>query len=261
MDLGIAGKVALVLGASGGLGGGSARALAAEGARVVCAGRDISKLDATVAAIRNAGGEATSVELDLSDLTRIDPVVSQIERSIGDVDILVNVSGGPAPSVVQGQPIDTWRAQFEAMVLSIISLTDRVLPGMRQNGWGRIITNTSTGPLVPISNLGLSNTLRSSLHGWSKSLANQVAADGITSNIVAPGRIATARVEKVDADAAERQGLSVAEVEARSQAQIPVGRYGTTDEYGAVVAFLASQQASYITGSIIRVDGGMVPSV
>ncbi|MGV1033762.1 MAG: SDR family oxidoreductase [Microbacteriaceae bacterium] len=261
MDFGIAGKVALVLGASGGLGGGSARALAAEGVRVVCAGRDLAKLDQTVAAIRAAGGEASAVQLDLADLSQIDPVVSQIERSVGSIDILVNISGGPTPSVVQGQPLDTWRAQFEAMVLSIIALTDRVLPGMRQNGWGRIITNTSTGPISPISNLGLSNTLRSSLHGWSKSLSNQVGADGVTCNIVVPGRIATARVEKVDADAAERQGVPVAEIEAKSAALIPVGRYGTSDEYGAVVAFLASQQASYVTGSIIRVDGGMVPSV
>lgn len=261
MDLGIAGKVALVLGASGGLGGGAARALAAEGVRVVCAGRDLSKLDATVAAIRQAGGEASAVRLDLSDIASIDDVVSQIERSVGSIDILVNVSGGPVPSVVQGQPLDTWRAQFEAMVLSIIALTDRVLPGMRQNGWGRIITNTSSGPITPISNLGLSNTLRSSIHGWSKSLSNQVAADGVTCNVVVPGRIATARVEKVDADAAERSGRPLADVIAESEASIPVGRYGTSDEYGAVVAFLASQQATYVTGSIVRVDGGMIPSV
>lgn len=261
MDLGIAGKVALVLGASGGLGGGAARALAAEGVRVVCAGRDLSKLDATVAAIRQAGGEASAVRLDLSDIASIDDVVSQIERSVGSIDILVNVSGGPVPSVVQGQQLDTWRAQFEAMVLSIIALTDRVLPGMRQNGWGRIITNTSSGPITPISNLGLSNTLRSSIHGWSKSLSNQVAADGVTCNVVVPGRIATARVEKVDADAAERSGRPLADVIAESEASIPVGRYGTSDEYGAVVAFLASQQASYVTGSIVRVDGGMIPSV
>lgn len=261
MDLGIQGKVALVLGASGGLGGGAARALAAEGVRVVCAGRNLSKLDETVSAIRAAGGEATSVQLDLSDISSIDGVVSHIERSVGGIDILVNVSGGPAPSVVQGQPLDTWRAQFEAMVLSIIALTDRIVPGMRQRGWGRIITNTSTGPITPISNLGLSNTLRSSLHGWSKSLANQVAADGVTCNIVAPGRFATARVEKVDADAAEKQGKTIAQVVAESEASIPVRRYGTTDEYGAVVAFLASQQASYVTGSIIRIDGGIIPSV
>lgn len=261
MDLGIAGKVALVLGASGGLGRGAARALAAEGVRVVCAGRDLGKLDDTVRRIREAGGDASSVRLDLADVASIDDVVSHIERSIGSIDILVNVSGGPAPSVVQGQPLDTWRAQFEAMVLSVIALTDRIVPGMQQRGWGRIITNTSSGPITPISNLGLSNTLRSCIHGWSKSLANLVAADGVTVNVVVPGRIATARVEKVDADAAERLGRPLAEVVAESEATIPVRRYGTTDEYGAVVAFLASQQASYVTGSIVRVDGGMIPSV
>ncbi|MFM6974294.1 MAG: SDR family oxidoreductase [Agromyces sp.] len=261
MDFGIAGKVALVLGASGGLGGGAARALAAEGVRVVCAGRDLAKLDETVARIRAAGGEATSMHLDLSDIAAIDDVVGRIERSVGGIDILVNISGGPTPSVVQGQPLDTWRSQFEAMVLSIIALTDRVLPGMRHRGWGRIITNTSSGPIAPISNLGLSNTLRSSLHGWSKSLSQQVAADGVTCNVVVPGRILTPRVQKVDADAAERLGKPLDEVIAASEASIPAKRYGTTDEYGAVVAFLASEQASYVNGSIVRVDGGLIPSV
>ena len=261
MDFGISGKVALVLGASGGLGGGAARALGAEGVHVLCAGRNEAKLVETALKIVAAGGSASAVRLDLSEVASVDAVVSEIEASVGPIDILLNISGGPAPSVVHGQPLDTWRAQFESMVLSIIALTDRVLPGMRSRGWGRIITGTSSGPIAPIGNLGLSNTLRSSLHGWSKSLANQVAADGVTCNVVVPGRIATARVAAVDAGVADRTGRPLSEVQAESARAIPVGRYGTPEEFGAAVAFLASQQAGYITGSILRVDGGVIPSV
>lgn len=261
MDLGIAGKVALVLGASGGLGGGSARALAAEGVRVVATGRDTTKLDALVSSIVSAGGQASKAMLDLQDIDSISGVITKVEETVGPIEILVNISGGPPPGVVQGQPLSLWRDQFEAMILSVIALTDRVLPGMRERGWGRIITNTSSGPISPIPQLGISNTLRSSLHGWSKSLSTQIAQEGITSNIIVPGRIATARVEKLDADAAERSGKPQSEVIAASEAAIPAGRYGTVEEFGATVAFLASQQASYITGSIIRVDGGLIPSV
>ncbi|HLP22483.1 MAG TPA: SDR family oxidoreductase [Microbacteriaceae bacterium] len=261
MELGIRGKVALVLGASGGLGGGAARALAAEGVVVVCAGRDRGRLDGIVAEIVHAGGVAHAVQLDLADRSRIDAVVTDIEERIGGIDILVNVSGGPAPSGVAAQPLDTWTEQFNSMVLAIIALTDRVLPGMRERRWGRIITNTSSGPIAPIANLGLSNTLRSSLHGWSKSLANEVAREGVTSNVVVPGRIHTARIDALNARAAEQSGRPLDEVAEAFAQEIPTGRYGTVDEYGAVVAFLASVQASYITGSQIRVDGGLIPSV
>lgn len=261
MDLGIAGKIALVLGASGGLGGGSARALAAEGVTVVCAGRNRAKLDALTADIDTNGGRAHAALLDLTDVASIDDVVTRIEREVGAIDILVNMSGGPAPSGVAAQPLETWAREFEAMVLSIIALTDRVLPGMRERRWGRIITNTSSGPIAPIANLGLSNALRSSLHGWSKTLATEVAADGVTSNIVVPGRIHTARIDALNARAAAETGEPIEGVAERFAAEIPARRYGTVDEYGAVVAFLASVQAGYVTGSIIRVDGGLIPSV
>lgn len=261
MDFGIAGKVALVSGASGGLGGGAARALAAEGVTVVATGRNLDALAQTVADIEAAGGRAVARRLDLADVASIEPLVAEVEQSVGPIDILVNVSGGPKPSSVIGQSAEAWRENFEAMILSIISITDRVLPGMRERGWGRIITNTSSGPVAPIPNLGISNTLRASLHGWSKALSNEIAADGVTSNILVPGRINTNRVRTVDGARAEREGRPVAEVTAESLATIPAGRYGTPDEYGAVVAFLASQQAAYLTGSIIRVDGGAIPSV
>jgi 3-oxoacyl-[acyl-carrier protein] reductase len=147
------------------------------------------------------------------------------------------------------------------MVSSLIQLTDKVLPDMHNAGWGRIITSTSSGVIAPIANLGMSNTLRMALVGWSKTLASEVAGDGITVNVMVPGRISTQRLGQLDAARAGREGTSVEEVAAKSAASIPAKRYGKPEEYGAVAAFLASQQASYMTGSVIRVDGGMIPSI
>jgi 3-oxoacyl-[acyl-carrier protein] reductase len=147
------------------------------------------------------------------------------------------------------------------MVLSVIAITDRVLPGMRVRGWGRVITSTSSGVVVPIPNLGISNALRLSLVGWSKTLAREVARDGITANIVLPGRIATDRIRFLDEAKAKREGRPVEEVAAESTSSIPIGRYGRPEEYGDVVAFLASERASYLTGSVIRVDGGLIASI
>jgi 3-oxoacyl-[acyl-carrier protein] reductase len=147
------------------------------------------------------------------------------------------------------------------MVLGVIALTDRVLPAMRERRWGRVITTTSSGVVAPIPGLALSNVLRLSLVGWSKTLAREVASDGITVNVVVPGRIATGRVRELDEARAEREGSTVEAVVASSLAAIPAGRYGDPDEYAAAVAFLAGEPASYITGAMIRVDGGQIPSI
>lgn len=261
MDLGIKGKVALVTASSSGLGAAIATVLAEEGAAVAITGTNAEKLAATATAIRAKGGTVISLVWDLGDLTLIEPMIAKVEAELGPIDILVNNTGGPPASPASGQPQDVWLKHFNAMVLSVIAITDRVLPGMKARQWGRIITSTSMGVVVPIPNLGMSNTLRASLVGWSKTLSREVAKEGITVNVMAPGRILTDRTRALDAGAAKREGKSVEEVSAASAAQIPMGRYGDTREFADVAAFLASTRASYVTGSVIRVDGGVIPNV
>ncbi len=261
MDLNIAGKVALVCGAGSGLGRAIAQSLAAEGAIVAVTGRTKEKLEETVALITQQGGKAEAWPLDLSQPQTFSSVLDEIRAAIGPISILINNSGGPPPSPITSVAVQTWQQQFNAMVSSLMELTNLVLPDMQTAGWGRIITSTSSGVEAPIANLGISNSLRMALLGWSKTLASEVAAAGITSNILIPGRIATERVGQLDAAKAKRESSDVQTVKEKSIATIPVGRYGHPEEYGAAAAFLASTQASYITGSVMRVDGGMISAI
>lgn len=261
MELGIKGKTALVFGGAGGLGGAISQALAAEGANIVLADINAEALAIAAEKLQSTGVQTMAMTWDLADLSVIDATIGAIEDRFGGVDILVNNTGGPPPTPAAGQSPELWSKHFQAMVLSVIAITDRVLPGMRARKWGRIVTSTSSGVIAPIPNLGVSNALRMSLVGWSKTLAREVGGDGITANIVLPGRVATARITFLDEQKAKREGRTVAEVAAESTASIPLGRYGRPEEYGSVVAFLASQQAGYMTGSVIRVDGGMISSI
>src|SRR3982750_4237578 len=261
MDLGLQDKTALVLGAGGGLGRAIAKSLAGEGARVAVGDIKAESLEPTMQDITAAGSEGLPLTWDLADLSLIDGHVSSIERRFGPVDVLINNTGGPPPTPASGQAPELWRKHFQAMVLSVIALTDRVLPGMRERKWGRIITSTSSGVVAPIPNLGISNALRLSLVGWSKTLAREVGRDGVTANIVLPGRIATGRITFLDEQKAKRENRSIDDVVTESTGSIPLGRYGRPEEYADVVTFLASERASYVTGSVIRVDGGLIASI
>jgi 3-oxoacyl-[acyl-carrier protein] reductase len=261
MDLGIHNKTALVLGGGGGLGRAIAQVLAGEGVQVAVAGIHAQSIEATTAALKATGAKGIGLVWDLADLSVIDANVAKVEAELGPVDILVNITGGPPPTPASGQEPALWSKQFQAMVLSVIAMTDRVLPKMRGRRWGRIITSASSGIVAPIPNLGLSNALRLSLVGWSKTLAREVARDGVTANVIVPGRIATDRVRFLDEARAKREGRRVEEIVAESENSIPSGRYGRPEEYADAVAFLASERAAYITGSVVRVDGGMIASI
>jgi 3-oxoacyl-[acyl-carrier protein] reductase len=261
VDLGVSGKTALVLGAGGGLGGAIARTLAAEGAAVALADIDAASAAREANRIIANGGRATALGWDIADPSLIESRLAAIKSGLGEIDILVNNTGGPPPTPAAGQDPALWSKSFQSMVLSVIAITDAVLPQMRARGWGRIVTSTSSGVIAPIPNLGISNALRLSLVGWSKSLAREVAAHGVTCNIILPGRIATDRIRFLDETKAKREDRAVGDVIAESTASIPAGRYGTPAEYADVVAFLASARASYITGSVIRVDGGYIQSI
>ena len=255
MDLGLTGRRALVLGGNRGIGFGIAKALAGEGAQVAIAARDRAQLKKSSEELNGAG-----FEVDLQDVPAMPRFAAKVAREFGPIDILVNNTGGPAYGGASNRPLEEWRSRFEDMVLCVIALTDALLPGMRERRWGRILTVVSQGVIQPIPVLGISNALRSSLVAWSKTLAAEVAAEGVTVNVIVPGRIDTERVRLTDAAVAAREKITPEQARSRSWATIPMGRYGTTAEIGAVAAFVASERASYVTGSMIRVDGGIIRS-
>lgn len=255
MDLGLQGRRAVVTGASRGIGRAIALALTAEGAEVVAVARNREKLEELGNAARHA--KLRTQVADLSNQADIDQLAPALETA----DILVFNTGGPPFGAAADITDALWTAQFEAMFLSAIRLTRLALPGMRQRNFGRIQLVVSSGVIQPIPNLAISNALRSALIGWAKTLASEVGGQGITVNCLAPGRIATDRVNEFDQNRARREGITPEEVKKQSRAAIPVGRYGEAEEFAAMAAFLASSQAAYMTGSVIRIDGGMIRNV
>lgn len=257
MQTGLAGKRALVLGASKGLGFGIAAGLAGEGARVIIASRT---LESAQAAAQRIGGETRGLACDTGNLPQVDALYNEAVAQMGGIDILVLNSGGPPPGPAQKVAAAQWRASFEAMFVGLVRIADLALPGMVERRFGRIISVISSGVIEPIPNLAISNAIRPALVGWGKTLASEVAGSGVTVNAIAPGRISTDRLQQLDEANAKRQGKDIADIRAMAQARIPAGRYGKVEEFAAAAVFLASEAASFVTGSVMRVDGGQIAS-
>ncbi len=259
MDLQLRDKRALVMGGSKGLGFASAAALAAEGCALAVASREPAAAATLLAA--KAGAPVHPIVVDVDDVAAIDAMTDRACELLGGVDIVILNHGGPPPCPaleMTAEQLDTW---YRRIIAHPIRAAMRLLPAMRARKFGRIIVVGSSGMVQPIPNLAISNTLRGAIVGWAKTLSAEVAADGVTVNVLAPGAIRTDRSLETAAAGARKEGIATEEWIRRRAANIPAGRYGTPAEYGAVAAFLASPLASYVTGTISRVDGGMVRGV
>jgi 3-oxoacyl-[acyl-carrier protein] reductase len=254
MDTGLQGRTAIVPGSSSGLGLAVARALAAEGAGVVLVGRRGELVQKEAAKLPSAVG----VEADLADPDVPARLVAEAEQRFGPVDVLVLNGGGPPPGLATDFTPEQFATAVDLLVQPHLRLVAGVLPGMRERGFGRIVAVGSSGVQQPIDGLVASNAARAALAGYLKTLAGEVAADGVTVNMVLPGRIDTDRVAVLDRAVAERSGTTPDQQRARAEAAIPAGRYGTPEEFAAVVTFLVSTAASYVTGEQVRCDGGMI---
>jgi 3-oxoacyl-[acyl-carrier protein] reductase len=246
MDLGIDRRVALVMGASQGVGRGVAGALAREGARVAMASRSAERLAEAAGSI---DGETATLVADTGDLERMAGLPGEVEGELGPIEIMVTNTGGPPLGESLDHGVEEWEGAYRSLVLAPRVLIEAVLPGMRERGWGRIV-NVGSGSMVePIPGLALSNAHRMAAVGFFKTLSREVAGDGITVNTVATGRFATARL-------ADDSG-SLEPAERRAREEVPAGRLGTPEEYGDLVAFLCSDRAAYLTGAVIPLDGGL----
>jgi 3-oxoacyl-[acyl-carrier protein] reductase len=255
VNLGLDGKVALVCGASRGLGRAIADELALEGASLALCSRDADRLTASCAEI---GPEVLAIPADLSEPGEGTRVVQAAEERFGRVDILVANTGGPPAGTHDTLTLEDWDRATALLLRSIVELATAALPGMKKRGWGRILAVTSVAVKQPVDNLILSNSLRAAVTGYAKTLAREVATDGITVNTILPGYTATERVTELNLANAQREGVGVEEVQARLEASIPMGRLAEPEEFAALAAFLASERAGYITGGSFAVDGGWV---
>lgn len=257
MDLQIADRVALVCSSTAGLGLATATALAAEGCRVIVTGRR-GEVARQIAA--ELGNGAIGLAIDLAQTGAADQLADAVLAETGRIDILVLNGPGPKPSAAADLDPEALHQAIGLLADNQVRLVRRTIPAMRERGWGRVVAIGSSGVVAPIPNLAASNFGRAALAGYLKTLSAEVAADGVTVNMVLPGRIATDRVATLDAQVAERTGRPVEEVSEASQATIPARRYGLPREFGDVVAFLCGGPASYVTGTTVRCDGGLIPT-
>jgi 3-oxoacyl-[acyl-carrier protein] reductase len=258
VDLGLKGKVAMVAGASRGLGFAVAQALAREGAIVSIASRDEQAIDKAAAAI---GGGTLAVPVDVRTPEAIERWISETRQRFGGVDLLFTNSGGPPAGAAISFDDQAWRDAVDLLLFSTLRMVRGVVPLMQQRGGGAILMSTSSSVKEPIANLGLSTVIRASVSALSKTLAIELAPSKIRVNQIIPGRIDTDRVKQLDQIAAGKQGISPEQAKQKSIAAIPMGRYGEIEEYGRVAAFLLSEAASYITGATLQADGGLIKSV
>ena len=261
MNLGLKGKVALVAAASTGLGRAVAEELAAEGASLILCARGEKPLNATCDEIRESTGvEVLGVAGDLSVQSDIERIVKEGTKRFDQIDILVTNTGGPPAGRFETLSRDDWNNATQNLLMSVIELTKLVLPGMKERRWGRILNITSIAVKQPVENLMLSNSIRAAVTGFARTLANEVAEQGITVNNIMPGYTATERVNELAETLAESEGLNASDIRARWESEIPIRRLGNPTEFAALAAFLVSERASYITGSSIAVDGGWIRS-
>jgi 3-oxoacyl-[acyl-carrier protein] reductase len=262
MDLGIRDRVALVCGASSGLGKAVATALAREGAKIAICARTAEKLQKAADEIRAVtSAEVLLVAADVSKPADVKTLVSKVVAHFGKLEILVCNAGGPPFGQFLDQPEDAWQKAVELNLLSTIHLCREAVPHMQRAHWGRIINITSFAAKQPHEGLILSNTARAGVLGFAKSLANELAASGILVNTVCPGAFETERHTALTQKRAAAEGISTEEVTRKRTKEIPLGRFGKPEEFGDLVAFLASERAAYITGTAIQIDGGVVRSL
>ncbi len=262
MDTGLKGRAAIVCAASEGLGRAAAEALASEGCRLAICSRRQDAIDRVASDLRQRyDTEVLAVQADLRNAPDISRFVSSAVASLGGLDILVTNVGGPKPGLFDSLTDDDWLEAVNLLLMSAVRLTRAALPHMRARGGGRIIHITSVAVKQPVAGLMLSNAVRAAVVGFSKTLSREVAKDHITVNCVAPGYTRTQRVINLNDATAAREGKPLAEVEQRLLANIPAGRLGEPSELASLIAYLASDQAAYMTGSVVAVDGGSVAGI